>query len=75
MKISTRYEIYDFDGLWSKTTSEQEAINIAHNRWKDTLIGKDDTSLSQFVKVKKIQEVSDKTFVSDFAWYQKHAVL
>jgi hypothetical protein len=75
MTIKTHFEVYDFDSLWAVSDDKQVAINIAHQRWNDTLIGKDDTSLSQYVKVVMIQEIGEKSFKSELTWYQHHAVV
>ena len=77
-KIENTFIVSDFDSDWASFPDIQEAVDCAHDRWKETLIGKDDTSLAQFVKVTRVQNVTGsdgaiRQFKSEVPWYHMHS--
>ena len=77
-KIENTFIVSDFDSDWASFPDIQEAVDCAHDRWKKTLIGKDDTSLAQFVKVTRVQNVTGsdgaiRQFKSEVPWNHMHS--
>ena len=62
----TYYEIFDFDSHWMTTDDYMNAVAIAYQRYKDTVIGKGpdaDHSLAEMVNVVEVLTMADGTVV------------